>query len=180
MLIRYLSALFLLIITCSCKEPSAEERFDKKRDKVVHHALKNFIKSMNAKGYHAAGVGEGLDHSTEKQNYLGVTFDIEQLPNIEFARKVEIETLQDFLNYINLEEGIQDYVAEYPYPIKFIHVAFINKHPEQGLFSVTNCENELIYRKDDPCKPIGPSTIIHKESYEDAVRILEQQQSHPG
>jgi hypothetical protein len=53
------------------------------------------------------GLGEGLDHShgreKERQNYLGVTFDIESLPNVDFARKIEVEAIQEFLCYINAE-----------------------------------------------------------------------------
>jgi hypothetical protein len=183
MLIKIIYLIFCLFTSCSFPEPmrqeTAEEQFDRERRKVVHSALKKFIKSMKAKGYRAAGIGEGLDHSgdreKEKQNYLGVTFDIEHLPNVEFARKVEVNALQEFQKYINEEEGIQDYIAEYPYPIKFIHVAFISRHREQGLFSVANCYEEIYYHQDDPHKPLGPSTEIHSESYEDAVGILEQQ-----
>ncbi|MBS0623526.1 MAG: hypothetical protein JSS62_02780 [Verrucomicrobia bacterium] len=157
---------------------TAEEYFDKERRIVVHRALKKFIKSMEEKGYYAAGIGEGLDHSQnrekEKQNYLGVTFDLENLPDIDFARKIEVEALQEFLCYINSEEGIQDYVAEYPYPLKFVHVAFVNRNREKGLFSVANCCEEIYYHQDEPGKPLGPSIEIHSESYEEAVRILSQ------
>lgn len=176
--------LFLLLFTnCSFLEPSkkltAEESFDRERIKVVHRALKKFLKSMETKGYRAAGIGEGLDHShgreKEKQNYLGVTFDIERLPNIEFARKIEVETLQEFLKYINSEEGIQDYIAEYPYPLKFVHVAFVSRLPSKGLFSVSNFQEKIYYEQDEPDNPMGPSIEIHSESYEDAVQILEKQ-----
>jgi hypothetical protein len=185
MFVRYLFLLLTILAGCSLLEKpkgiSAEERFDRERMKVVHGALKKFIKSMEAKGYRAAGIGEGLDHShgteKEKQNYLGVTFDIERLPNVDFARKIEVEALQEFLCYINSEEGIQDYVAEYPYPLKFIRIAFINRHPETGLFSVANCQEEIYYTQDEPDKPMGPSREIHSESYEDAVRMVEQQPS---
>lgn len=182
MLISYLFSILCLFVSCSFPEPSkketAEERFDRERIKVVHRALKKFIKSMEGKGYRAAGIGGGLDHSgdreKERQNYLGVTFDIECLPSIDFARQVEVEALQAFQKYINEEERIQDYVAEYPYPIKFIHVAFISRDREQGLFSVANCRDEIYYHQDELDKPLGPSIEIHSESYEEAVRILEQ------
>lgn len=187
MFVKYLFSILFLFTSYSCqhfdKKLTAEELFDKERSKVVHRALKKFIKSMEVKGYHAAGIGEGLDHSQgrekERQNYLGVTFDIERLPDVDFARKVEIEALQEFLNYINTEEGIQDYVAEYPYPLKFIRIAFINRHPETGLFSVANFREEIYYDQDEPDKPMGPSIEIHSESYEQAVAILERQQSCP-
>src|SRR5271156_6672100 len=130
MYVNYLFLFLFLFTSCSFPEPpkklTAEECFDRERNKVVHRALKKFLQSMEAKGYRAAGIGEGLDHShdreKEKQNYLAVTFDIERLPNIEFARKVEIEALQELQKYINSEEGIQDYVAEYPYPVKFLNI----------------------------------------------------------
>jgi hypothetical protein len=181
MIINYLCLISCLFASCSFSEPSkketAEDHFGKERDRAIYRALKKFCKSMETKGYRASGIGEGIDHSTRKQNYLGVTFDIKCLPSIDFARKIEVEALQEFQKYINEEEGIQDYVAEYPYPIKFIEITFINKQSPQGLFSVANCENELIYRQDDPCQTIGPSIIIHRETYEEAVRILEQQKN---
>ena len=73
---------YCLFAGCSFPEPSkkltAEEIFKKERDQRIYSALKKFIKSMEAKGYHAAGIGEGLDHShdreKEKQNYLGGNF----------------------------------------------------------------------------------------------------------
>jgi hypothetical protein len=179
----FVDCLFLILCLftgCSFAGPSkqetAEDCFDRERSKIVHLALKKFITSMAAKGYRAAGIGEGLDHSTEKQNYLAVTFDIERLPNIKFARKVEIEALQELQRYINSEEGIQNYVAEYPYPVKFLNIAFISRLRDVDLCIVSNFEEEIYYYKDEPGKPLeGPPIEIYHESYEDAVRILAQQ-----
>jgi len=178
MLIKYLFLFLALLTSCSFienfKKPTPEEVFRKERDKRIYSAVRKFKKAMEAKGYRAAGLGEGIDHSTGKQNYLGITFDIEQLPDIDFARRVEIEAIQEFLHYLNSEEGIENYVAEYPYPVKFIEIAFINKQPLQGLFSVANCQEEIYYRQDGPDGLMGPSIEVHSESYEEAVRILEQ------
>ncbi|MCC5831974.1 MAG: hypothetical protein JJU12_02905 [Chlamydiales bacterium] len=184
MVVNYLFLIFCLLTSCSFPEPSrketAEERFDRERDEVVYRALNRFIKSMQAKGYRAAGIGEGLDHSgdreKEKQNYLEVTFDIECLPSIDFARQVEVEALQTFQKYINEEEGIQDYVVEYPFPIKFLNIAFISKIRDKDLCMVSNFREEIYYCKDEPGKPLqGPLIEVHSESYEDAVRILSEQ-----
>ena len=68
MLIKYL--FLLLLISCSFSENYKKETFAQKRDKRIYAALKKFKYAMEAKGYRAAGIGEGLDHSTEKQNYL--------------------------------------------------------------------------------------------------------------
>lgn len=185
MLAKYLFLILCFFTSCSFPELSkkltAEECFDRERKKVVHRALKKFIKSMEAKGYRAAGIGEGLDHShgreKERQNYLGVTFDIESLPDVDFARKIEVEALQEFLNYINSEEGIEEYVAEYPYPVKFLDIAFISRKRDAGLCIVSsNSRAEIYYLKDEPGKPLqGPPIEVHRESYQDAVRILAQQ-----
>ena len=178
MLINYLFLILCLFSSCSFPDSSrqemVEDRFGKERDRAIYSALKKFIKDMEVKGYRAAGIGEGIDHSTRKQNYLGVTFDIESLPDVDFARRVEVETLQALQKHINEEEGIKDYVAEYPYPVKFMRIAFISRNPHQGLCSVANCLEEIYYDQNDPDKPIGPSIEIHSESYEEAVRILEQ------
>jgi hypothetical protein len=175
MFVKYLFLLLPLFFTGSCTKPSQETLFGQERDKRVYSALRKFKLAMEAKGFYAAGIGEGLDHSTGKQNYIGLTFAIEKLPNIDFARKIEVETLQEFLCCINSEEGIQDYVAEYPYPLKFIYVAFISQHPEEGLFSVSNFQEKLLYDQDDSKKPIGPLIEMHRESYADALLILSQQ-----
>ena len=180
---NYLFLILCLFSGCSLPEPSKklteEEIFKKERDQRIYSALRKFKHAMEKKGYRAAGLGEGIDHATGKQNYLGITFDIERLPNIEFARKIEVEALQEFLNYINSEEGIQDYIAEYPYPLKFVHVAFVSRHRSEGLFSVANFREEIYYDQDEPDKPMGPSIEIHSESYQDAIQILEREQSCP-
>jgi hypothetical protein len=175
MLIKYLILLLSLFFTVSFTKPSQETLFEQERDKRVYGALRKFTLAMETKGFHLAGMGEGLDHSTEKQNYIAVTFTIEKLPNIDFARKLEVETLREFLCCINSEEGIQDYVAEYPYPLKLTCITFISQHPEEGLFSVSNFQEKLLYDQDDPKTPAELLTAIHIESYTDAVRILSQQ-----
>ena len=179
MLANFLFLILCLFAGCSFPEPSKklteEEIFKKERDRRIYSALRKFKHAMEAKGYRAAGLGEGIDHATGKQNYLAVTFDIEYLPDVDFARKIEVEALQEFLNYINSEEGMQDYVIEYPYPLKFIEIAFINRHPEKGLFSVANFQDELYYNQDNPNNPTGPTIEIHSESYQDAVRIFERE-----
>lgn len=101
-------------------------------------------------------------------------FDIDELPDVEFARRLEVETLQEFLRCINSQEGIQDYLAEYPFPLKFIHIGFISRHPEEGLFLVSNYRENLSYAKRNPDNPGGPLIDVHEESFEDAVRILAQ------
>lgn len=159
----------------ACETPNAKHPFCKERDKRIYSAVRKFKKAMEAKGYRAAGLGEGIDHSNGKQKYLGITFDIESIPTIDFARKIEVEALQEFLNYINSEEGIQDYVAEYPYPLKFLDVTFISKLRDVDFCMVSNFEEEIYYYKDEPGKPLeGPLIEVHRESYEDAIRILNQ------
>ena len=171
--------LFLLLLT-SCASSYSETSFEKERDKRIHNILRNFTQAMQKKGFHAAGIGEGLDHSNWKQNYLEVTFEIEKLPNVDFARKIEVTALQEFLHYINSEEGIQDYVAEYPFPLKFINIGFIslneNLDSEEELFLVANSRDEIYYSKHNPEKRIGRLIDVHRESYEDAVRILAEQE----
>lgn len=175
MYIRYLVTVLILFMV-SCGKPLSQDPFSKEREKRVYSAVRKFKKAMEIKGYHAAGLGEGLDPNNRRQNYLGVTFDIKKLPDIDFARKIEVEALQEFLKYINAEEGIQDYLAEYPYPLKFVHVAFISQQREEGLFSVANCYDEIYYSQEEDLGNIySPLKEVHSESYEDAVRILNDQ-----
>jgi hypothetical protein len=45
---------------------------------------------------------------------------------------------------------------------------------------VSNFEEEIYYYKDEPGKPLqGPLIEVHRESYQEAVRILEQRQLFP-
>jgi len=86
----FAKCLFLALLTsCSLlenfKKKTPEEVFRKERDGRIYSAVKKFKKAMEVKGYRATGLGEGIDHSIGKQNYIGMTFDIEQLPDIGFA-----------------------------------------------------------------------------------------------
>jgi hypothetical protein len=172
---RYLFLFVLFLYSCSSL--SEEDRFDKERSKVTHAALRNFKNAMQEKGFHAVGIGEGLDHSTGKQNHLSVIFDIDFLPDVDCARRLEVETLQDFLRFINSQEGIQNYVAEYPFPLKFVEISFVSKDRRNGVSSVWNCGNELIYDKKDPNNPISLPQDVHRESYEEAEKILDNQKN---
>ena len=172
MAIKYL-VLFLLLFS-TLYASTEETDFSKERRRVIHLVLRKFKQAMQAKGLNAAGIGEGIDHNNDKQNYLKVVFDIDKLPDVDFARRLEVETLQEFLHYINSQEDVQDYLAEYPFPLKFIHIGFISRHPEEGLFSVSNNREKLRYTKNNPANPLGPLIEVHEESYGDAVRILAQ------
>ncbi len=180
MLIKFLVILSLLFTIGSCSEKANEKRFARERDKRIYSVLRKFKHTMAAKGYRYAGIGEGIDHSTGKQNYLGVTLDIESLPTVEFARKIEVEALELFLKYINSEEGIQDYITEYPYSLKFVDIAFISTSPQLGLERVSNFEDQLSYYKMNPEELISPSIKVLEESYADALQILTQQQNAPS
>lgn len=173
MVIKYL-LLFSLLSSYPLHASIAGEDFDETRHQITQLVLKKFKNAMQAKGLNAAGIGEGIDHINGKQNCLEVIFDIDQLPDVDFARRLEVETLQEFLRCINSQEGIQDYLAEYPFPLKFINIAFLSRHPEEGLFSVWNFRETLIYNKNDPNKPMGPSIEVHRESYGEAVSALDQ------
>lgn len=161
--------LFFFLI-CGCM--SSKDPFDDERMRVTHSALRKFSKAMALKGYEAVGIGEGIDHETGKQNYLKVVFNVEALPNIDYARRIEVQSLQDFLYFINSEDGIQKYLVEYPFKIKFIKVSFISKDLQNGLSSVSNFENEIRYRKYKLDESIGPSDVVHEETFEEALKIL--------
>lgn len=169
-----------LIFLCffySCLHAAPQTSFSEARHKIIHRVLRNFNRAMQTKGFRAAGIGEGLDHSTGKQNYLAVTFDIDQLPDVNFARRVVVETIEEFLHYINSQDGIQDYLAEYPFPIRFIRICFISRCPNKGLFSVSNFRDELSYDQENHANPISPSIEVHRESYAEAIRILTEQKN---
>ncbi len=168
MKIRYI-VLILFFSACS-KHP--ESHFDKNRRKITHKVMKEFIIEMKAKGFEAAGIGEGIDHNTNKQNYLSVTFDVDSLPNVEYARKLEVEALSLFLKYINEKNCIEEYLVEYPFSNKFVRVAFISCHSENGLFSVSNFEDEITYYAKNPENMLSPSYEVHTESFQDAESIL--------
>lgn len=175
MRINYFFVIFNVLITCSCVNSSTQTSFVRERDKKIGKVLKNFQSSMAKKGYYLGGLGEGIDHDTKQQKYLSFTFTIEQLPDIDFARKVELETIQEFLTSINSEEGIQDYLVEYPFTINYISIAFISTNPQEGIFIAANFEHELYYTKKICLNPYTPSKEIHRETYEEAIHILEEQ-----
>ena len=166
--------LFLCLLFLSACTPSTpESRFSDERQKLTHRALKKFIVAMQEKGLTPAGIGEGINHRNNKQNCLEVVFDIDELPSVEFARELIVEALQQFLHTINYTYGIEEYLSEYPFPLKFIQVAILGRN-ETGLCAVWNREEMLMYDKHQPGESFNRKTVC-EETYDEALKILAQQ-----
>jgi hypothetical protein len=169
-----LDKLLILILFLSSCASSPKEQFSRERTKITHRVVREFVLEMKKSGLDACGISEGLEINN-KQNLLGVIFEVNHLPDIEFARCMLVNTLHAFLDRLNREEGIDKYLTEYPFPMRYADIGIISRNSNSGLLSVSNIGDWLYYRKKDPNDPNGPLITVHKETYEEAVKIVNGQ-----
>ena|ERR1700722_19011741 len=160
----------LVLFICSCSPYKISEG-----EILTNKVMCDFSKKMKLKNLQPAGIGGGIDHETGKHNKLKIVFDIEKLPDINYARKIIVETIDEFLHEINNRVEVRDLLSRYPFTLKNIEIAIINVRDREGLKCVYNQGNELNYYKSNPDPNNLQSMDVHSETYEEAVRILSSQ-----
>ncbi|HEY4831794.1 MAG TPA: hypothetical protein VIH61_04455 [Waddliaceae bacterium] len=145
-------------------------------DRAINRAIKNFAKTLSPKGFHIVGLGGGLDHESGKHKQIDIVLGTsKEICDVRTARVLLVETITEFLNYINTREDIKAYLATTPFTIENIHVGILCEHstpPNIGhMFNYGQYLCYYVYG-DNPSRI--PSIEIHEETFEEAKNILSQ------
>ncbi len=126
------------------------------------------------------GSGGALMHDIgEVDLAYGVTVE----HDIPTARKVAVDCITLFTTMINNDENVQPYLHERPFPPKRFELTLFLMRPDgsyyegDGVAAVLFCQNGLRYYRYE-LRMDSPRCLhcIHEETYEEAKRIVEQQQ----
>ena len=118
--------------------------------------------------------GRGLDDV----EIIGVTFYSFEKLNTEGARKLLLEVTDEFLNTINSYKKIRQHLRNFPFNSKNLRfdIIFIEEPgksvPENYIAYISLTEGKIMYANDknDQLK------VIRNESYEEAVKIVNENQ----
>ena len=170
-----LLCLLISCLNCACSRINGMDSREQKAYKIIG----NFSKQMQKKGLCSIGTGLGMEHTKGenygKQNFMSVTFQVDQVLTIESARRLSVETINEFLDCINSEVDFRGCVVEYPYTYKYVSVIIIGQKPpcERSPFvEGVIVDGGFIYYHCGPCTP-PTRGLIHKETFEEAVCILQ-------
>ena len=109
---------------------------------------------------------------------LVLTFYIKGPVHTEEARKILLASIQCYLNEINTDEKIRQYLVEYPFPLKNIELNFITHMEKEdirksnSLASFATFSGRIIYEK---LTDTGRLYVDLEETFEEAQEKLNVQ-----
>ncbi len=126
------------------------------------------------------GIGEGMMESVKTMCFR---FQINRPLEKSEARAIVVDSVLDFLADINQDQEIRQYLDISPFDVNHVEVFLFINTPEQGAFYHPNLSvvsaymGEIIYSTNDPDKPKITYKSHEIESFEDAVKILQGENS---
>lgn len=175
-MIRLILGLIFIMNGWGFMSSKDKPKTDTESDLVVIRAADELTRKY---GFKLVGIGGGTNLEN-KIHTISMSLQLNHPLSIEEARKMMVDSTSILLSKINNNDDIRSLLAVYPFPIENISIAFfLNRsngdelyHPNIDLVGL--CVGKIDYSSSDA----ADFYIRHhqlKESYEDAVRIVEQQ-----
>lgn len=176
---RLLLVLLLIISLCGCdipdnnppdEQPHKEERL---ADEIIYKVA---VRLKNELGLFPCGTGGRMMFQIQRL-FLG--FNYYKPLDIETGRKFLIIAVETFMAEVNANVAIRRYLDNYPFIPRNIEISIYiydqnGKNVEPGKLCVLSAQDGLFeYTVCDA--QTGSWTTIHKETYEEALKALEQQ-----
>ncbi|HRD55808.1 MAG TPA: hypothetical protein PLC42_05360 [Parachlamydiaceae bacterium] len=110
-------------------------------------------------------------------NLLGFSFLINRPMTKNEVRMLAVSSTQDFLNDINQDEKVRQYLKIYPFDIEHIEITFLFRTHDQGTVYHPNLAVVSVYNgkiKYSTNNPLNDNRFLvqETETFEDAVKIL--------
>lgn len=168
---KYVSIVVLLLLTACMGHRSehskALQSVTRQYQKSLHH-----IYCVQLTNY-----GGSLMYDV-KEVSLGYNVFIDH--DIATGRKAAVDCIDLFIDMINADEKIQPYLHERPFPPRCFTLSLSPRNPDGSRYtgegvSYISCYNgKISYNKCDPIT--GRFVLLHKETYEEAKRIIGQEE----
>jgi len=145
---------------------------DEKTQKQL--TIKTAKKLQKEKGLYFSGFGG--NGPNKKWDLMMLSLDYYQPLDIKLGRELLMYAVQTYLHEINSNEKIRPFLIHYPFTYKDIEVAIFIQNPKENPFdlAVIDCLRGEFYYKTEEALPLHTR---FKETYEEAVKILEQQKN---
>jgi len=165
----YILALFFLA--------SCSSFFQKNEVDLADRRIVEFAKSVKDTGLFPVGIGGGIDHETGKNKLFSLIFGTnDTISSLEEARVLFVEILESFIDFINNDIQIRESLAVFPVTIENINMSIVCMESRpKDIADMSNCGQILYYYAENENPAIIAMDRIHKETFEEAQRIVNQQ-----
>ncbi len=168
---RYFKLLCLMVLVSSCDPPQEMLTPDapSKMSLVNEVTNKTIIKLKAENALRACGVGSGM---MDQIRMLAISFYYYNEVDINEARNLVVTACLEYLNAINSNKEIRQYLQNYPFEPKNIRIAiYITKpdgsDPDSGNLSIVTLSDGVLYYSVDRPGTMQLNTIF-KETFEEA------------
>ncbi len=146
--------------------------------KALHQFTVQYEKALrNHCCFKKMGYGGTLMHDIEE---VDLAYGIEVAQNdMATARAIAVGCIDLFIKMINVDEKVHPYLHERPFPPKQYTLTLFfmkfdgSQYESEGVTSMLCCGGSLYYHQYDPIT--HSLNDLHKETYEEAKRLVEQQ-----
>ena len=170
----YFLLLFLFLAGCSISNSKNYQvpEYEKMADRITAKTAKKIEKET---GLRLCGTGGGMMNHIRM---MAMSFDCSHEIDIEQARELVLHCANEYLNAINSNEEIRPHLVQYPFMPKnvqidiFIHPSDQREIPTGSLVVVSTSYGMISYM----VRGTGSERLkdVHEETYEEAVKIVEQ------
>lgn len=152
-------------------------------DRISDRILSQLAKQMRKHNLYAIGSGGGctLDN---KINLISMVFKYDNILCINFARRLIVESTDALLQLVNSNPDNKEYFEIFPISDAEIYISIIGALPldnnPDDISGVKIVKGRIRYTIDNfnpPPKKDGPLLTVHSETFEEAKKILHEQQS---
>ncbi|NGX41646.1 MAG: hypothetical protein KR126chlam4_01489 [Candidatus Anoxychlamydiales bacterium] len=176
--------LMFSLLSCSQNGPNSKSKYDyyTKGETFIKNEVSKFVK-QNDLILNAYGINIDNDSSSPEWNAIHdfyFTFYSLEKVNLQQARKVLINCIENLLNEINNNKELGNYLYTVPFTYKNLDLGifFFNKkgrpRNENYIYTCAIDEDTIYYKI---AYPNGTFKRIHEETYDEALKIVEREQS---
>ena len=144
--------------------------------KLAHEITEKTAKKLKEqKGFSLAGTGGQMMDDIQM---MMMGFNFYKVVDIETARQLLVDSVQEYLSAINSNEKIRPHLHNYPFTAQNVEIVIYFYNPDgsnvpPGKLSIAEAnQGKVVYYIDDPEKHTIKS--LHEETYEKALKLVEK------
>lgn len=168
--------IFFLILTffgvsmCNAYSGCSSGDYEKLANEITDKTAK---KLHDEKGLILVGTGGRM---MDDIKMMMMSFEFRKVVNIEMARELLVNVIEEYLSEINADKKIRPYLHDYPFTAKNLEIEIVFRNPDgskvaSGKINVASAdEGKIFYFVDYPEK--HTLKILYEETYDQAIQAI--------
>ena len=176
-LVLYLSSVFSSCNLIDGKNISKNSYVrDEDYEKIADEVTRNFARKMKKeKGLQCIGTGGGMMTDIQR---MAISFQVFQEVDLVQARELLVSTTIEYLNAINGSKEVRPYLHNYPFKQEDVGIMIWVQEPNgddmpEGKINFMSASRGVLLYKVSNGGEGYSSREIHKETYEEALKIVD-------